>query len=394
MPWAERMTRVVPSAVGDLFAHGVMDDVTSFAGGYPDHRLFPTSQLKDLFRSQIDRTSGKALQYGAADGLPALRSALAAIMCRDGTSCGQEDVLVVGGAQQALDLVAKLLLDPGDAIWTENPTFLGAQIAFNPYEPVYEAFDMDSDGLLTDQVEDHLKKGHAPKFFYTVPDFQNPTGITMSRQRREHLLALASEYDFYVIEDSPYRLLNYSGLILPPTLRSLDTDEKVIHVGTLSKVIAPGLRLGWVAAHGRVINKLGLLKLAADSQCSSLSMLVAAEFLSVETFSLHLQNLIKAYGMKRDAMSASLSRLFPSGVTWSLPQGGFYSWVTFPETFDAADFLVTRALPRARVSFVPGASFFPVHAESNTARFSFAEASTQEIELGLHRLSKELNFVL
>ena len=262
--------------------------------------------------------------------------------------CAPDDVLITQGGQQGLDLVAKLFIDPGDVIVCERPTFLGALIAFNPCEPAYASVPMDDEGLDTDALEQVLQTTQRVKLIYTVPDFQNPTGRTMSLARRRRLVELADEFDVMVLEDTPYRELRYDGERLP-SIKSLDTSGRVIHLGSFSKILAPGLRLGWVLAEPEIREKLSLLKLAADTQNGTLNMRAAAAYLSGFDIEAHIAGMLPTYRHQRDLMLASIEEHFPAGVRWTRPDGGLFTWVTFPEGLDTAAFQRDHLIPRAGV---------------------------------------------
>lgn len=393
MQYAARMDGVRPSAIRELLRLGDDPTVTSFGGGYPDPALFPVAELKAAFDHVLDHAGRASLQYTASIGLPTLRAAVAQRMTGDGVPTSAEDVLVLQGAQQGLDLVAKMLVDPGDLVVTANPTFLGALIAFNPYQPAYLGIDGDADGLDTAALEVELRAGARPRFVYVVPDFANPTGATLSLARRHHLLALAQEFDFLVLEDTPYRELRYEGATLP-TLLSLDGEGRVIHLGSFSKTLAPGLRMGWAIARPDLLERMGLLKLAADTQSSTLNMAVTARLLSEFDLDAHVMTIRHAYRHKRDLMLTTMHEAFPDSVAFTEAAGGLFTWVTFPAGFDAAAFMADQALPKARVAYVPGATFFPVHQEANHARFSYSGVADDRLVAGVHRLGELLSIEL
>jgi DNA-binding transcriptional MocR family regulator len=383
--YAARIERVRPSAIRELLRLGDDPSITSFGGGYPAPELFPVQQLRQVY-DDVLRDHGLAmLQYSASVGLPGLRAHIAERMARDGVHCGPDDVLILHGAQQGLDLVAKMLINPGDVIVTENPTFLGALIAFNPYEPNYAAVDTDSDGMDMDALERVLKSTPKVRFVYVIPDFQNPTGVTLSVERRHRLLALAHEHDILILEDTPYRELRYEGEQLP-TLKSLDTHNRVIHLGSFSKTLAPGMRMGWATASPQILDKLGLLKLAADTQSSTLNMAATERFLTEFDLDAHIVKARAWYRRKRDVMLTAMADAFPSEVTFTKPQGGLFTWVTFPEGFDSATFMAERSLPEARVAFVPGGTFFPTGDVPKHARFSYSGVPDTQMIDGISRL--------
>lgn len=387
--FAIRMDRVEPSAIKELLALGADPSIISFGGGYPDASLFPAAQLEEVFRDIISAPGGAAMQYAPSDGLPRLREQIAALMCRDGTDCRAEDVLILQGSQQGLDFAAKMLIDPGDVIITEDPTFLGALIAFNPSEPRYAAVPMDVEGMRMDALEAALKANPTARMIYTVPDFQNPTGVTLSLPRRQRLMELADEYDVIVLEDTPYRHIRFAGETLP-TLKSMDRQGRVIHLGSFSKVLVPGLRIGWAVAVPALLEKMALLKVAADTQTSTLNM--AATSLFLERFDLdeHVAMLRAAYRQKKEVMLDAIRQHFPQDVTMTDPEGGLFTWATFPEDFDATAFMRDIALPQARVAYVPGATFFPVHEQANHARINYSAQSEERIRDGIAALGKVL----
>jgi 2-aminoadipate transaminase len=382
------MRRVGPSAIRDLLRHGADPEIISFGGGYPDPALFPMAELREVY-ARLLAGDPAVLQYCPSDGLPALRAQVAERLRRDGIDRTADDVLIIQGAQQGLDLAAKLVLDPGDAVVTENPTFLGALIAFNPFEPEYAPVRTDANGMDTDDLERVLAATPRARLLYTVPDFQNPTGVTMSLPRRRRLIELADSYDLLVVEDTPYRALRYDGAHLP-TLKSLDTRGRVVHLGSFSKILAPGMRLGWAVADGDVLENLALLKLAADTQSSTLNMAATSSYLERYDIDAHIATMCHTYREKRDLMLTTLRETFPGTVAYTTPEGGLFTWLTFPAAFDTTAFMRDVALPSARVAYVPGATFFPARPEHNHARFNFSGLTGERITEGITRLSKYL----
>ncbi|HWZ50742.1 MAG TPA: PLP-dependent aminotransferase family protein [Granulicella sp.] len=393
MRFASRVQKVQSSAIRDLLRYGTDPSIISFGGGYPDPSLFPSKELQAVYNQLFAEHSSQALQYTVSDGIPALRAQIASRMTEDGTPCGMDDVLVLQGAQQGLDFVAKLLLEAGDTVIVEDPTFLGALIAFNVFEPRYATVRMDAEGMDVDHLEAVLRKNPATKMIYTVPDFQNPTGVTMSLARRRRLIELANQFDVLVLEDSPYRSLRFEGSHLP-TLKSLDTEGRVVYLGTFSKILAPGLRLGWAVAGAEVLAKLARLKLAADTQCSTLNMMAASTYLDRYAINDHIAEVCSAYKRKRTLMYEVLESTFPKTIQYTRAEGGLFTWLSFPEGFDTARFMVEHALPRAKVVYVPGAAFFAGEAETNHARFNFSALPEEQLISGMERLGKLLQSVL
>lgn len=386
---ANRMNYVKPSAIRELLSLGADPEIISFGGGYPDASLFPLEQLNDVYQRAITKVGRDALQYTVSNGIPRLREQIAQRMNAEGIECTADEVLVLQGGQQGLDLVSKMVVDRGDIIITESPTFLGALIAFNPYEPKYIGVEMDDDGMKMDELERVLEQNPEAKLLYTVPDFQNPSGVTMSLERRKRLIELANKYDLIVLEDSPYRELRFSGEAVPP-LKSMDTEGRVIFLGSFSKILAPGLRLGWAVASSKLIQQLGLLKLAADTQCSTLNMTAVSLYLDTYDIDAHIASIREAYRAKRDLMLKMIRREFPASIRFTDPSGGMFTWLTFPEGFDAGTFMRQKAVPEGKVAYVPGAPFFPVNPRANHARVSYSTQSDAGIIKGIETLGRLL----
>lgn len=384
--FARRTDRVRLSAIRELLRLGDDPSVISFGGGYPDPALFPVEELTSVF-AEVLASGARTLQYTASIGLPRLREQIAARMSRDGTPCTAEDVVITHGGQQGLDLVAKLMIDPGDVIATETPTFLGALLAFNPYEPTYAGVRTDENGLDPDHLDHVLGSRPGTKLLYTVPDFLNPTGVSLSVERRHQVLEVANQHDVLILEDAPYRDLRFEGDRLP-SLASLDTEGRVVHLGSFSKILAPGLRLGWMMAPAPVLDKLALLKLAADTQSSTLNMAAVCAYLDRYDIDAQIRRANTSYRAKRDLTLTTLDRLMPAEVSHTRPQGGLFTWLTFPEDFDAAAFMRDILLPQARVAYVPGGTFFPEQQQPNHARLSYATLPETTLVEGLGLLAR------
>lgn len=384
--YADRMEGVKPSAIRQLLQFGADPSIISFGGGYPDSSLFPARALQDIFAELLSGPGEASLQYTHSTGMPKLRQQIARRMAADNIVCEEDNILILQGSQQGLDLAARLLINPGDLVATEAPTFLGALIAFNTCQPDYLAIPMDEQGLMTDVLEEKLKAGQRIKLLYTVPDFHNPTGITLSLARRQHLIQLANQYDFIILEDSPYREVRYQGDKVA-TLKSMDTEGRVIYFGSFSKILAPGLRLGWSVASAEITEKLGLLKLAADTQCSTLNMAAVSMYLEKHNIDDHIQTIKAQYLRKKETMLSVVRSEFPQGISWTDPDGGLFTWMEFPQEFDTAKFMLEHAVPEAKVVWVPGATFFPTVQRDNFARFSYSTHSDEKIIKGMTALA-------
>jgi 2-aminoadipate transaminase len=391
--YAQRMANVQPSAIGELLALGADPSIISFGGGYPDATLFPADQLDAVFHEIITAPGGAAMQYAPSNGLARLRDQVAGLMRADGMDCTADDVLILQGSQQGLDFAARMLIDPGDVIVTEDPTFLGALIAFAPSQPEYAVIPVDAEGMQTDRLEAVLAAHPRAKMVYTVPDFQNPTGVTLSLERRKALIALANRHDLIVVEDTPYRHIRFAGHNLP-TLKSLDTEGRVIHLGSFSKILVPGMRIGWAVANPDLLARMGQLKVAADTQTSTLNMAAASLFLDRYDLNAHITVLRTAYAVKKEAMLDAIRQHFPQDIVATDPEGGLFTWLTFPDGFDATEFMRDVALPKARVAYVPGATFFPLTPRANHARLNFSSPSPDAIQTGIAALGRALHATL
>ena len=384
---ARRITKMRPSAVRLLFAAAQRDDVISLAGGMPDVSLLPKSAVRKAAKAAID-DQAVTLQYGGTDGL--FETAL--VFCdlvRDlGIRHKPENVIITTGAQEALDLIAKTFCDPGDIIITEGPTYLGALQAFSAYEPDIRTIPFDDQGMCTDLLEEELKRigkdNPRLKLLYTIPNFQNPGGVTMSPERRKRLLELSHEYDFVVVEDDPYGRLRYEGGHCLP-MRAL--DDSVIYLGTISKMFSAGLRVGWIMAPAGVKGKINLAKQGTDLCGSMFDQKMAAAYFTQTSWQHTLQKFIKTYDKRRRAMLDALDEYFPPEATWTRPEGGFFVWVTLPQYVDANSMLA-EALDHG-VIYAPGDSFFPDGKRGrNSMRLNFSYESPENIEEAIRRLSE------
>lgn len=387
--FAARMDRVQPNAIGELLALGADPSIISFGGGYPDPALFPAEALEAVYTEAIRAPGGGAMQYAPSDGLPRLREQVAEIMVADGTPCTAGDVLILQGSQQGLDFAARMLVNPGEGIVTEDPTFLGAIVAFDPARPTYVPVPVDAEGMRVDLLEETLDRTPDVRMIYTIPEFQNPTGATLSLPRRERLMELARAHDLVVVEDAAYRQIRFAGDPLP-TLKSMDTDGRVIHLGSFSKVLVPGMRLGWAVAAPPLLDRMKLLKVAADTQTATLNMTAASLWLERYDLAAHVARLRAAYRRKKDVMLDAMRRHFPQEVEVTDPEGGLFLWARFPDSFDATAFMRDTGLPEARVAYVPGGSFFPVAPRPNHARFNFSGQSEARIVEGIAALGAAL----
>ena len=384
---ATRVRKMRSSAVRDLFSAAVRPDIISLSGGMPDVSLLPASAIKKATRAALDGERSVALQYGGTAGRVETRQVFCDIMRDVGIRCKPDEVLITSGAQQALDLIARAFIDPGDIILAEGPTYLGALQAFSAYEPDIRCIELDEEGMRMDLLEEELQrigKGNPRlKFCYVIPNFQNPAGVTMSSARRKRLLELADEYNLMLIEDDPYGRLRYDGGHMIP-LKAL--DDRVVYLGTISKTFAPGLRTGWIAAPKGVLAKINLVKQGGDLCGSSFDQVVVEHYFTDTPWQRTLQKFIKTYGVRRDAMLAALEEFFPPEATWTTPEGGFFLWVTLPEYVDTGSMLA-EAL-EAGVTYCPGSSFYPDGVTGkNCLRVNFSYESPENITEAIRRLA-------
>ena len=390
---ATRSGRMKASEIRELLKLLDQPDIISFAGGIPDPALFPAAAFREAMdRALTGPTAGAALQYSVSEGYKPLRDWIAGHMASIGIPCAPDQVLITSGSQQALDYLGKLLLDPGDTALVTWPAYMGALGAFNAYEPRYDRLDPKGNRPAEAIAEAAETAGGRVKFAYLSADFANPTGETLDRSGREALLDLAEALDIPIIEDAAYQALRYDGEPVPPILalelaRKGDLNAcRTIYSGSFSKVLSPGLRVGWVVAAAPVIQRLVLMKQAADLHSPTLNQ-IATEQVARAIFDAHTANLRRVYGARRDAMLAALARHMPEGVRWTKPEGGMFVWLTLPEGMEGAD-LLARSLQTERVAFVPGRAFFADGSNGNTIRLSFSCADEAMIEEGMKRLGR------
>jgi 2-aminoadipate transaminase len=397
--YAQRVRRMQASAIRELLKVTEMPGIISLAGGLPAAEIFPIEKIAAVTQRILEESGRQALQYGTTEGFTPLRELLAHRLKQEGFDVSLENILITSGSQQGLDLLAKIMIDAGDSLLVESPTYMGALQACNAYEPEYLAVRSDEEGIVTDELELALQKN--PKFIYALPNFQNPTGVTFTLERRQKLVEMASRYGVPVVEDDPYSQLRFEGEPLP-SLLALENERQqregqkdqlyqgnVIQLNTFSKVLAPGLRLGWIVAPAEVIRKLVLAKQGADLHTATFNQIIAYEITREGFMEEHIPLIRKTYRERRDAMLAALEEYFPDNARWTRPQGGMFLWVTLPEGIDAAE-LLSEAL-EYRIAFVPGAVFHPCGGGANTIRLNFSNATPECIEEGIRQLGKLLH---
>jgi 2-aminoadipate transaminase len=397
--FAERTQGIRRSEVRELLKVTEQPDVISFGGGLPAPEVFPIARCQEACRRVLGEHGAQALQYSATEGYRPLREMIVRHTLRYGMTVGPDNVLITSGSQQALDLVGKVFVNPGDHILVEHPTYLGALQAWSAYQARFIPVPIDDNGVSIDRLEEALRAG--PKFIYSLPNFQNPSGVTLSLERRRKLVELADHYGVPILEDDPYGQLRYEGNHLPPIValdaqyRSTDGapySGNVIYLSTFSKTLAPGLRLGWIVASNDVIDRLVLAKQGTDLHTSTFAQMVAHEVARDGFLDRHVREIRRVYRERRDTMLAAMTEAFPPGVTWTRPEGGLFLWVRLPEQIDAAA-LLQEALPE-KVVFLPGGAFFVDGSGRNTARFNFSNASPDLIREGIRRIGCVLRRLL
>ena len=376
--------RLRGSAIRDLLAVTAQPDVISFAGGLPAPELFPVEAIRQSFDRVMRDEGSSALQYGPTEGHLPLRQYLVQRLAERGIPSSVQEILITTGSQQALALLGTVLLDRGRKAMIEAPSYVGALQAFTLHEPTYMPVRMDADGLLTDEAEAVLAAGgDAVDMIYTVATFQNPSGVTMTLPRRQALLELSNRYGVPLVEDDPYGDLRFDGSPVP-AFRALEGGQDAAYLGTFSKTLAPGLRLGYVVGPRQLIARMVIAKQAADLHTDSLSQRAVLDYCLQNDLDAHIIVLRDVYRVRRDAMLSALDRHFPSTCSWTRPDGGLFTWVTLPEGADATELL--RAAVVQKVAFVPGAAFFTDGSGANTLRLNFSHPTPEKIEEGIRRL--------
>jgi len=399
-PWdhryAHRTQRMGSSAIRELLKLTERPDIISFGGGLPAPEVFPVEEFAAACERVLLLYGAQALQYSTTEGYFPLREQIARHTARYGIEVTPDNILITSGSQQALDLLGKIFINRGDHILVESPTYLGALQAWNAYGAQYVSVPIDKQGMNTDYLEEALRIG--PKFIYVLPNFQNPSGVTLSLERRQILVELADRYGVPIIEDDPYGQLRFEGEHLPSVV-SLDDRYRnshgacyhgnVIYISTFSKILSPGLRLAWVIAPAEVIRKLVQAKQGTDLHTATFNQLVAHEVSRGGFLDQHIHLIRKTYKERRDVMLAAMDRYFPPEVDWTQPAGGLFLWGTMPEYLDAAD--VLKLAVEKKVAFVPGEPFHPNGGGHNTMRINFSNASPEMIMEGIHRLGDVLH---
>ncbi|MGX1368282.1 2-aminoadipate transaminase [Streptomyces canus] len=386
-PLAARARSVGGSPVRDILAVTARPEVINFAGGLPAPELFDAEGIAQAYRAVLDEVPQRALQYSTTEGEPVLREALAQRMSARGPATDADDVLVTTGSQQALSLLATALIEPGDTVLVESPCYLAALQAFRFAGARVVAVPGDDEGPDPVALEELVAR-ERPKLLYTVPTFQNPTGRTMSAARRAAVASVAARCGLWIVEDDPYGELRFEGERVPWIAAHEEARDRTVLLGSLSKVMAPGLRLGWLRAPGELRRACAVAKQAADLHTPTVNQLAAARYLADRDLDAHVRRVAGVYGERRDAMLAGLAEALPEGSTWTRPEGGMFLWARLPSSYDT-----TALLPQVvawDVAYVPGAPFYAGEPDRSTLRLCFVTQTPEEIGEGLRRLGEGL----
>ena len=390
--FSNRMSLLKGSEIRELMALTARPEVISFAGGMPAPELFPCEAVKEACIEVMDEMGQRALQYMPTEGLVTLREKIVKRMeDKLHIKTDAAHVLLTSGSQQGLDFSARVFLNPGDVVLMESPSYLGAVNAFKACEPNFIEVPTDDYGMIPEELEKILATTENVKMIYVIPDFQNPSGKTWSLKRREHFMEIVNKYEIPVIEDNPYGELRFEGEYLP-SLKSMDTKDLVIFLGTMSKVFCPGLRIGWVCAPSAILAKYNFVKQGADLQVSSFDQMLASKFMDMYDLNEHVEKIKAVYKVRRDLMLKTMEETFPEGVTWTHPEGGLFTWVTLPEGVDAGK--IAPKLLEQNVAYVPGGAFYPYPGKENHFRLNYSNATEENLVIGIKRIGAVLTEIL
>ncbi|MEJ5272671.1 MAG: PLP-dependent aminotransferase family protein [Spirochaetota bacterium] len=384
------------SVIRELLKLVEKPEIISFAGGLPAPKTFPVEELKEIVTSSLTKYGNIMLQYGSTEGDARLKKLLLKRFMEKTTvkNLNENNILIVSASQQALDMVGKLFIDRDDLIMVENPSYLGGLSAFRAYGAKMIGVDLEDDGINIEQFKDKLDKiystGKKIKFFYTIPDFQNPAGVCTSLEKRKIILELADKYDFMIIEDAPYKELRYENEDLP-YFYELDPSGRVISLFTFSKIYCPGLRLGWIIAHPKVIDKLVIIKQAVDLCTAPFNQIITAEYMERGLLDGRIEKNIELYSKRKNLMLEAFEKYFPKGkgIKWTKPEGGLFLWVSLPENMNADELFYD--VIKNNVAYVIGSAFYGDEPKYNSFRMNFSYPTEEKIEEGVRRLGEVLS---
>ncbi|OAA95134.1 PLP-dependent aminotransferase family protein [Clostridium coskatii] len=385
--FSKRNNFVRPSEIREILKVTERPEIISFAGGLPAPELFPVNELKNVCTEVLTKCGEASLQYSTTEGYIPLREAICKRMEKLSIKTSLDNIIVTTGSQQALDLSGKVFIDECDTIICESPTYLAAISAFKTYLPNFKEIPMDEEGMIMEDLEKALKDNPNAKFIYTIPDFQNPTGRTMSLERRKKLVEIANKFDIVIIEDNPYGAIRFAGEDLPP-VKHFDTEGRVIYLSTFSKIFAPGLRLGWICADKSIIQKYIPFKQSADLHTDIFAQMITAKYMEMYDIEEHIQKIKEVYRHRRELMIQCIEKYFPKDIKHTLPDGGLFIWIQLPSNMDASD-IFTKAI-KNNVAFVAGESFFPNANFKNSFRLNYSNMPDDRIIEGIKRLGEVL----
>lgn len=385
--YSDRMSTIKASEIREILKLTLREDIISFAGGLPAPELFPVNEMKIIADKVLSEIGQEAMQYSTTEGYDPLRKHIVDRMKKVKVNTSFENVLITSGSQQGLEFSGKIFLNPNDVVICESPSYLGAINAFNSYQCQFREVQTDNNGMIIEDLEKQINGNDNIKFIYVIPDFQNPSGKTWSMERRQKLIEVANKHDLVIIEDNPYGELRYEGSHLP-SIKSLDTEDRVVYLGTFSKTFAPGLRIGWVCASDEILNKYIMIKQSSDLQTSSMTQRELSRFLDEYSLDDHIDKIVAVYRKRRDIMVDTMKNEFPESVKYIVPEGGLFIWVEVPEYIDTKKLMV-KAIEK-KVAFVPGGSFYPNSNTINTMRLNFSNMNENNIVEGITRLGELL----
>ncbi len=384
--FADRMSMLKGSEIREFMALTAKSDFISFAGGMPAPELFPTEQIMEAARIVLEEKGQEALQYGTTEGIPRLREQIAERMkAKNNISTDADHILMTSGSQEGLAFSAQVFLNKGDVVLLESPSYLGAINAFKTCEPNFIEIPTDSDGMLMDELENVLQSTENVKMIYVIPDFQNPSGKTWSLERRKQFMELVNQYEIPVIEDNPYGELRFEGEYLP-ALKSMDTKGFVVYLGTFSKILAPGFRLGWICAKEKILAKYNFIKQAYSLQAPTISMLIASQWMDMYDLDAHVEKIRDCYKKRKNIMLEIMRKELPDSCTFTDPEGGLFTWIELPEHVNAKELSVKCF--NEKVAFVTGTGFYPNGGHENTLRLNYSNMPEKKIKEGMLKLCR------
>lgn len=390
--FSSRMSQLKGSAIRELLKIATQPDIVSFAGGMPAPELFPVEQVMEASMAVLKENGRAALQYSSTEGFPRLRQQIAdRMLAKNNIKTDADHILVTAGSQQGLDFSARVFLNPGDVVLLESPSYLGAVNAFKAAEPTFIEVPTDDGGMIMDELEKILATTENVKMIYVIPDFQNPTGRTWDLERRYKFMEIVNRYEIPVVEDNPYGELRFEGEYMP-ALKSLDTKGLVIYLGTFSKILAPGYRIGWVCAEDEILAKYNFMEQAASLQASTIGQMETSKWIDMFDLDGHVAKIREVYKKRRDVMLATLEKELPEGCVYTKPVGGLFTWVVLPESFNSEEKMKELQMKciAKNVAFVAGGSFFPNGGHENTLRLNYSCMPEEKIVFGITALCQTI----